>query len=170
MNLHGLLEIQTELNSHCPRFPNKQELLMAIVAECGELAQATKGDWCWWTRNGVPFQNRSRDEIADELADILCFLLVGILLTHHDVLGNNEQAYKTRIQAWESAWASSKPRWMPSSFLAYLIRDSSSYDFVISIASFVRLARSLGFVQEEVEAAYLRKVEVNKQRWEQKAS
>lgn len=158
MKLYELLKIQTELNNHYPRFPNKQELLTAIIAECGELAQAIKGEWCWWTRNGVPFENHSRDEIADELADILYFLLVGILLTHHSVLEDNLPAYQTRTHVWESVWASSKLQYSPSNFLACIIRDSHYHEFVVSIISFVRLAQSLGFAQEDIEAAYLRKL------------
>lgn len=153
MTLQELLEIQKELNSHCDGSPTYEQLEWAIAAELGEFAQARKGDWCWWKRNGKGFESESRDRQLDELADILCFLLTGLLMDNALI------GLDLDCDFWQyGSVFRSKPR--------AVLRHCELGKYDRAIDHFAGFIKENGFTKEEVETAYLKKVEVNKARWE----
>ena len=150
MTLNELLAMQAELNQHCAGRPTKDQLNWAIAAEIGELANATKANWCWWKRNDKAISNESRAEIAAEIADILCFLLTGVL-----------QFQKASKSAWQ--WGCFD---YPIADLSHIERAIGGSSYGLAIVHLGAIAAHLGYSREEIEAAYIAKVEVNRKRWE----
>ncbi len=162
MTLQELLDIQKELNSHLGATPTNEQLCWAIMAELGEFAQSRKGDWCWWKRQGKEFSSESRERQLDELADVLCFLLTGALaekeMNEYFSLssGNWEDRFERPVGDEQTL----------EEILADLLSYAAEMFFRVSICRFATACQHLGFTQAEIETAYLKKVEVNKQRWE----
>jgi dimeric dUTPase (all-alpha-NTP-PPase superfamily) len=150
MQLTRLLEIQHELNQHCDRQPEGDELTWAIAAELGEFAQSRKGDWCWWKRNGEGFTSVDRAIQADEIADLLCFALTSLCLKRKGA---------SLPDAWDIGWRDSET---PIGNIFQLIIVDNPLNQIYAIA---QLAKACGFTQAEIESAYLAKVEENKRRW-----
>jgi dimeric dUTPase (all-alpha-NTP-PPase superfamily) len=157
MKLSELLAIQSELNQHCQGKPKSEEdVLWSIVAEMGEAANARKGAWGWWTKYGKPLQSESRDRQLDEWADVLCFLLTQALMSGVAI----QDAFCGWGQAWSGIPFDSEPVSLRR-FLWFLCRDN----WESTLVCFAELLYSLGYRQEELESAYLKKVAVNKDRW-----
>lgn len=166
MTLQELLDIQKELNSHLEATPTNEQLCWAIMAELGEFAQSRKGDWCWWKRQGKEFSSESRERQLDELADVLCFLLTGAL-AEKEV----SEDFSLSSGNWEGRFQ--KPvddgqtlEEVLSDVFEYATEMLFRVFFRVSICRFATACQHLGFTQAEIETAYLKKVEVNKQRWE----
>jgi dimeric dUTPase (all-alpha-NTP-PPase superfamily) len=153
LNFTDYVEIQSELQNHCERYPSQDELIMAILAELGEFAQSRKGEWCWWKRNGQGFSSEDRERQLDELADIMCFLLVGYLM-------ENDKGEPSRSNPWESLSGISTHEYVNAIFFAIMMGA-----FDRAFGALMLWATHLGYSREEIEQAYLKKVEVNKSRW-----
>ena len=163
MTLHDLLTMQTELQTHSDQQPQTiEQIYLAQMAELGEIVQCVKwgvsGDderpaWAWWHRaSKVPAQ---RDELAGELADLLCFVLLAVL---EDAPPSSDE--------WTEAWQ--KP---------VLLRNGDSSDLYaaawgcvtsVGVEWFVQLCRHFGFTQADIEAAYQAAYDKNVARWADK--
>lgn len=152
MNIEKLLETQLDLNSHCERYPDKHELDLAILAEIGELLQEIKGNWCWWKKYGEGFGVSNPEVIAAELADILCFLLVGFLQhgDRRDDLVFAEASHRLQVQPFS---------------ISFLAQAAMLGDYMLAIECLFFIGNELGINKAELETAYYKKVEINRQRW-----
>jgi hypothetical protein len=167
MKLSELLKTQEKLNQHCPRYPSREELSWALLAELGEFAQSRKGDWCWWNRDGVPFVSEPRDRQLAEIADILCFIFVAILIE-----GDAGEDFERLDRRYEAAWdvVDIFSDWSVARLLNACQQSIENRDPVMGLVEFVRAIARLGYGRGEVEEAYNQKVEVNKERWKAKHS
>ena len=163
MTLLELLENQKELNEHCPRYPFGDELTWALMAEIGELAQAVKGDWCWWKRYGKAFDNQEREAIAAEIADILCFLLTGILHPIDGSMAFVESGLDETRYCWGATLEDLEP--LDHSDLRRLMLEVAAKFYLRARMAFQGVFLMLEFTHEEIEAAYLAKCQVNRDRW-----
>ena len=158
MKLSELLAIQAELNQHCPTPPKSDEnenVLWAIIEELGEVAKARQGEWKWWTKYGQPLQSESRDRQLEECADVLCFLLTRQL---HEVPGLFDIGCDL---IWERAWT--EEIYVSLGFmLSVLVTNGIQGSHLTAYARFLN---SLGYTREELEGAYMAKVQINKDRW-----
>lgn len=154
MKLPEFIAIQTELNEHCQRYPEKDELLWAIIAELGEFANARKGEWAWWLKDGKAPQSESLERQLDEAADILCFLLVGVI--QKECLFGGEHVLESSF---------GKPEKSAGSSLRTTMKFVASEMYMMALCRYVEFLMALGYTREQVESAYMRKVEVNRARW-----
>ena len=148
-----LLTIQRKLNSHLEEKPKRNDdVLWALITELGELGQARKGEWCWWKRYGKTFEARSREAQIEECVDVLHFALTGILQDTSKVSSLHD--------IWQYAWDQTKPVTLSEVLNCYVLPAGG-----IWVTGAVKLAKLCGFTREEIEAAFLAKVQKNKDRW-----
>jgi hypothetical protein len=89
----------------------------------------------------------------DELADIMCFLLVGYLM-------ENPSKKSSRWNPLERLSGVETYEYVNALFLAIMVGA-----FDRAFGALMLWATYLGYSREEIEQAYLKKVEVNKARW-----
>lgn len=166
MDLAELLEIQAELNSHVPGIPSREDWEMALLCEIGELCNSLRdgmpgrAGWVWWKRADRPPSPASREEVLEELADILHFCLVG------RVLGFVHMPVSDLSHLWERGWKES----IGTSLAALLRGLCGTFDNSYLYGFVPQIAKELGFDREELSAAYLAKVVKNRERWKEAES
>lgn len=162
MNLEKLYKMQEELDKYIIKNRNiamsDEELLdktiLALLVEIGELANATR---CFkhWSLKGP----ESKERLLDELADIWHFYLsignqMGLRLTPDDLERGDESLTLifTRIYYWAAN-------------LERFFTDENKHIEYGQVGGWIRILwAKLGFTDEEVEQAYLKKHEENYRR------
>ena len=162
MNLDKLYKMQKELDSYIIKNRNiimsEEELLentiLALLVEVGELANTTRCFKHWSTKGMM-----DKEVVLDELADVLHFYLS---------MGNQSE------MEWSNTWNSKEERVEMSEeqtltdifkkiyYWSTRVYDVMTYQYVGEWI-FV-LAIKLGFTDEEVEQAYLKKHKENYRR------
>jgi dimeric dUTPase (all-alpha-NTP-PPase superfamily) len=153
------LEHQKRLNSYCDRAPAPDELQWAIIAELGEFANSRKGYWAWWKRNDKVIKSGDRSEQLTEAADVMCFLLTGVAMGNES-MGNEffEYCFNEKL----------KPNDLGLSTLVLfqlVFKSIEQLKYADAFYRFLQLLICVGYTREEIDGAYLAKVEVNLQRW-----
>lgn len=172
MKLHELTQLQKALMEHVPRYPQPNELLWAVLAEAGEVAQAAKGGveggeagealpaWAWWKRQDKAFNPSPRESLREEAVDLLHFVLIACLIYE-----SPEEV--TEFDYWSLAWeqqARTSFERAPE-YLAQAVAAVTQQGGVGAVFALVLAMRSLGFAREEVEQAYVEKARTNLERW-----
>lgn len=181
MSFTKLLTIQQELMQITPS-PGCSRLYMATLDELGELAHKLKwgmvdefvgscdfvlvDGWCWWNRDIKPFSKRK--EVLEELADILHFLLTLYLTqwTHWEMFATYLETHVWR-EPKESAKTVPVDSWELGDFcFQKILFGAYNLNSKKMFGGFIDLACSfLGFRLHEVEEAYKKKAQINKERW-----
>ena len=167
MNLDKLYKLQAELDNHILtkhkilEKMTKEELLnntiLALLVEVGELANATRCFKHWSTKGMM-----EKEIVLDELADVLHFYLS---------VGNqvNMRWEKGLTNVEEMEWFKSMNTTTLIHNVYYwavkITSNISIYNYVGD--SIYKLAINLGFTDQEVEQAYLKKHEENYRRQEE---
>jgi len=133
--------------------PTDKEALLAAAAEMGEVLQAIKAHWAWWKRNDKKWTTINRDEVLEELADVLHFLAIFVLKDR-----GVDFKYSSRFE--EAVFMIAERRSLVENILSFL----QSYT-VTAIYRFMVVVTQLGFTKEELYEAYMKKTEVNLKRW-----
>lgn len=136
--------------------PDRDRLLAAIIAECGELAQALKSEWRWWGHEGKEVRECDRDEMLAECADILHFTLAFLI---------DAEMTPQYSCSWEYGWSQAKalqPWAYLINFQSFLATEAPN----LAVTHLAQAFAGLGFTQEEIEAAYLAKADFNQERME----
>ena len=173
MNLEKLYKKQEELDNHIlgkeydrtGKLPDKFMLLdqtiLALLVEIGELANATRCFKHWSTKGPMP------DEIIiDELADVWHFYLsignqLGIRLDEELIMENEE--------IWEYLNSGKTNCFINLYIMASEVgvlgnEDTTIRNYIEFGVLLLGLGELLGFTDEEVEQAYLKKHEENYRR------
>ncbi len=158
MNLEKLYKMQDELDKYIIKNRNivmsDEELLdntiLALLVEVGELANTTR---CFkhWSTKGI----MEKDIVLEELADVLHFYLsIGNQLGEKWMLLDYEKKSLGLIKDFKRLyfWASRKIDYMAYHEIGDVIYNISKH---------------LGFTDEEVEQAYLKKHDENYRRQEE---
>ncbi|MCA1807353.1 MAG: dUTP diphosphatase [Actinobacteria bacterium] len=161
MNLYYYAMQQRTLDSHLSRPPSEDDLVLAIVAELGELANEFKYSedygWAWWPRAGRRFD---REALLGELIDVLHFVLVGYNLVN-DTPKIYHQAMIDEIESLvmlgDGFNLSEKP--------GVIIRSAEMGRYHDCVGAWYNLARSLGFDDEEIDRGFSASVAKNLSRW-----
>lgn len=167
MELNELLEIQRELNSRIEENPSKESWEMALLYEVGELCDSLRDGmistscpgipgWVWWKRADRKPNISSREKVIEELADILHFILCGTIMKFIPYSGGN-----IPVSLWEYGWDSAAQPSLPHVLKNICCCTESTYRY------FPLLAKSLGFSRSEIEEAYTRKAQKNRERWQE---
>ncbi|API81835.1 dUTP diphosphatase [Thermus phage G20c] len=148
-----LYDLQNRLNrDFFALFPDKpkgeREVLMALVAEVGELANELKPLWAWWKPDGKIDQAKALEEAADVLFFALTLDLVRDLVYYNanfssPILPNPPKAFHLLLLALGEAIAGGYP---------------VAPDFLFALTHL--------WDYDTLESAYLRKYEVNLKRIE----
>ena len=161
MKFEELLEKQKVLNEAIGSYPETREKLsFALIEEAGEVARAYRQKWRWWTWNGKAYEF-SREQLIEELNDILKFLLVGILAFAEP----DERT--SAIARWENEWEDVSLRF-DADDIGYLLAQLT-VDFVTgsdgdAVYCLTQICQLLEVSREDIEAAYLKKWGVNQAR------
>lgn len=144
------------------------QILLAFFDEFGETIHSAKSRWCWWKQTQEP---EDREHTLEELADMLHFALLYMLRYVEDSYESlDECAHYTESEEW----------WVSSEIDRNLVNDMSESPARLSHAiselcylpyfGFIlftfRLARYLGFSDQELLDAYDKKNAENYKRME----
>lgn len=132
--------------------PGMLELELAAKVELAEAAQRIKARWAWWRRNDKRFEV-DREGFVEELADVLHFVLAGLLLT--------EARFRVGDLPVGAGRRNGRANGTVSNFVG-VFRESS---FEALFHHLLGLALSEGVGEEEFFEAYMRKSAVNLERW-----
>lgn len=158
MHLQELYAIQKELNERIVAQHQlnskdlKQEKLLALLTEIGELANETRCFKYWSTKAAAP-----RERILEEYVDCLHFILtIGLDNGYEDVTAD----------ASEEELSLDLTSQFINLYLAVneLANVTSKESFHLLLQDFFTLGRRLSFSQEEVKQAYLAKNQQNHRR------
>lgn len=173
MNLEKLYKMQEELDNHIlgneydrtGKLPDKfillDQTILALLVEIGELANATRCFKHWSTKGPM------KDEvIIDELADVWHFYLsignqLGIRLDEELIIANEE--------IWECLNSGKTNSFINLYIMASEVgvlgnEDTTIRNYIEFGVLLLGLGELLGFTDEEVEQAYLKKHEENYKR------
>ncbi len=134
--------------------PTREQLLLALKVETGELLQRVKARWAWWRRNDRRFDRGERAAVLEEIADMMHFVLGAVLLSEED-----------RVYV-ERASCGSKPRYTDRSLVEVANRLFEARAPAALFTATLELAGALGFSPREILEAYLAKSRVNLERWD----
>lgn len=165
MNLDKLYKMQEELDNHILEKHNskmsKEKLLdntiLALLVEVGELANTTRCFKHWSTKGMM-----DKEVVLDELADVIHFYLsignqVGFkvkTIKSHEYLGNMTNLFNFIYR-------------LASGLTNTDIKNVNSHAYYNIGIGIKVLTHLLGFTDEEVEQAYLKKHEENYRRQEE---
>ena len=134
---------------------NKDNLMMAILDEVGELTHELKGDWCWWKKSQAPVD---KEKVLGELVDVWHFILSW--QNHFNKGEEGLRKEKIMIETVKQyVWGLKN---LQKEF-GYVLTDlpccsDSKVEVLIAITEY------LGFTIEDVYKAYCNKNKVNYQR------
>ena len=170
MNLEKLYKMQEELDNYIIKnrniTMNEAELLdktiLALLVEVGELANATRCFKHWSTKGP-----ESKERLLDELADIWHFYLsignqIGIKLDKQLIYENSN--------VWETLDEGKTDNFITLYLMISFIADDiyglyNRDEYYIKLGTFLMgVGEVLGFTDEEVEQAYMKKHEENYRR------
>ena len=158
MNLFHLATEQRQLDAHLEETPDNQELVLAVTAELGELAQEMKQEWCWWPRDNIrPY---SREAVLGELIDVLHFLLLGYNLKNEVPTAYHQAHIQNVVLAGRLDHMTAMSE-LPSDILRMARQNRYEY----ALAAWYDLALSLRFTDQDIYEGYNRSVEKNMRRW-----
>jgi hypothetical protein len=143
MTLDELVQRQKTLNSSCPCYPDGEDLLWDLMVKICDMSNAAN-DLCL----------RSHQDHADEIADILCFLLTGCL---------SEDAAKHPVNPdfWDKAWGCCERQ-----SIGLLVASIGVGAYTAAIMHLVFFANhSFGLTQNEIEEAYHAVSQMNCEVW-----
>ena len=152
---------QRELQDKLEYKPTRGELVVALIAELGEVLNAGKGAWAWWKRDGKPFDT-DKDKLVDELADMLHFALA-IILKDGRIYNDAGELDATPLVSRDTGESKDIPD---------VIRK------IIDAAGSVRYSRRLVYLTydlgkyianvdgDTILTAYFKKADENEKRWE----
>lgn len=176
MNLEKLYKKQEELDKYIMKNRNivmsDEELLdktiLALLVEVGELANATR---CFkhWSLKGP----ESKERLLDELADVWHFYLsignqIGRKFKHLNEKPKNE--IEKVFQMWEKTLNFNRERVMTQILLELYrnttisLNDKQNLKYESMGKGIYLIGKLLGFTNQEVEQAYLKKHEENYKR------
>lgn len=161
--LRDFIEYQKDLNAAMGKYPATPEVLAcAIGEECGEVLKEAREYWRWWSWGNNAVKSVDRAALIGELNDVFKFVLVGLLCFSEEKSEDIEYA----AQVWD------KQVWNAGEFvlsdIGYLLGLMPNM-FICSdggdaILRFTQICVLLGVEKAEIEAAYLKKWQVNKVR------
>lgn len=134
---------------------NKDNLMMAILDEVGELTHELKGDWCWWKKT-QPLVDE--EKVLGELVDIWHFALCQQNICNFGEMTLGSYLQEKEIVDTLLERLKSKRVFLPL-FLTELVRKDC-----YSIETFIAITEYLGFTIEQVYSAYCNKNKINYQR------
>lgn len=172
MTLNELLDMQRELQQHSDAQPESLgQIRIAQMTELGEANQGVKWGmepvskypkWAWWKRaKQIP---ATRSNVLDELADLLCFILLEIIYRREkgEIAAHDHDT-------WGREWLLIKRYGFESEFFvedySQNAIDMLCIDTSHRLEYFVGLCACLGFSQDELEAAYKDAYDKNVARW-----
>jgi len=170
--LQTQMELQEFLKEKQGVEPTPSGIYLAIVAETGELVNSVGSTWKWWKRNDKKLAPVDRERALDELADILHFVLAGFIITFPDPIG--------RLIEDESYYSALNRPILDREVLhvANLLDEAAelffdpflvhTYEMLEELLEVGRALVDPDLTREELVEAYLKKAEVNRQRWEEK--
>lgn len=134
---------------------NKDNLMMAILDEVGELTHELKGDWCWWKKTQPQVDE---EKVLGELVDIWHFVLCEQNICNFGEMTLGSYLQEKEIVDTFLERLKSKRVFLPL-FLTELVRRDC-----YSIETFIAITEYLGFTIEQVYSAYCNKNKINYQR------
>ena len=147
LNWAALLSRQAEVQLRGGlRRPMPDEVAAAYLAEVGELANAAKRDWAWWTKPGD--RPTRREDVLAEAADVLHIWLI-------------DANHRRRAMRGELSPHPRYAREPLATLLARLGRGMTSHTPEVLCA----VVALYGYAPADLAAAYWQKSEVNLRRW-----
>jgi dimeric dUTPase (all-alpha-NTP-PPase superfamily) len=134
---------------------NKDNLMMAILDEVGELTHELKGDWCWWKKTQPQVDE---EKVLGELVDIWHFVLCEQNICNFGEMTLGSYLQEKEIVDTFLERLKSKRVFLPLFLTELVRRDCYSIETLIAITEY------LGFTIEDVNKAYCDKNKVNYQR------
>jgi dimeric dUTPase (all-alpha-NTP-PPase superfamily) len=172
MTLTELLDMQRQLQQQSDAQPETlAQIRIAQMTELGEVNQAIKWGmepvskypkWAWWKRaKQIP---ATRSNVLDELADLLCFILLEIIYRR-----DKGEIATHDHDAWGHEWSlaeryDDEPEFFVEAYGANAL-DVMCIDTSHRLEYFVGLCDCLGFSRDELEAAYKDAYDKNVARW-----
>lgn len=165
MTFDELLEQQEALQDALGTMPQSfAQLQWQLLEEAGEIAREMRTVSRWWSWKGQKRPGLNRERLAEELADMLHFILLGVLVVAEP--GLNRLNVHWRRFADYSCSDPSHSSLNAIDSLTELLFSFYAHDDDLSksLCSFMAAANSLGITREEIERAYLEKVQENLKR------
>ena len=134
---------------------NKDNLMMAILDEVGELTHELKANWCWWKKSQAPVDN---EKVLGELVDIWHF----ILSWQNHFMSGEEGLRKEKVMVEnikQYVWGMKN---IKKEFV-YVLTDLPSFTDS-RVEALIAITEYLGFTIEQVYEAYCGKNKINYQR------
>jgi len=180
MNLQKLFEAQAELDAFIeqqhPTQPGENRLekkVLALLVELGECANEWRG-FKFWSNDQEPRNyckncamtetpHECKNPLLEEYVDVIHFILS---------IGNDLRVKDFGFWVFDSVKS-----WTVENYFNYTFskvvsladslqgeKDCIVYDYYSAIRTLLRLGHKLGFTEEQIEQAYWKKYEINKQR------
>ncbi|MEL7494314.1 MAG: dUTP diphosphatase [Cyanobacteria bacterium J06554_11] len=159
-----LLETQLELQTAVGAWPKTlDDLLAAMIEEAGEVSRERRADWRWWSWKTGNKSIVDRQYLAEEMADVLHFFLIGVLRWKCLQTDGSLSDYANLSYSWqkfEPLGLSDGPSGAITEFLAQVTMGwwNQALDDFIDACYLLEIPRA------ELVSAYLEKVEKNKAR------
>lgn len=158
MTLFELLDMQRESQTHSDTQPETLEQIhLAQLAELGEIVQAVKWGqkpvskypaWAW--SECAEKTPATRSQVADKIADLLCFVLLeGLFLEQQGELDLNEY-----YDYWDIYWEPTRSLSFPFAVTSFFKDGNGRESFEFALFSIVNISKALGFTRDEIEATY----------------
>ena len=134
---------------------NKDNLMMAILDEVGELTHELKGDWCWWKKTQPQVDE---EKVLGELVDIWHFVL-----SWQNNFNGGEEGLLTDDEIMEKV---DDNRWSIEEYGKGIVIKLAdlSYSPLWKVEPLMAITEYLGFTIERVYEAYCGKNKINYQR------
>lgn len=134
---------------------NKDNLMMAILDEVGELTHELKGDWCWWKKTQPQVDE---EKVLGELVDIWHF----ILSWQNHFMSGEEGLRKEKVMVEnikQYVWGMKNIK----KEFGYVLTDLPCFTDS-RVEALIAITEYLGFTVEQVYEAYCDKNKINYQR------
>lgn len=154
-DLHTMLEVQKQLNQeikqtqHLTNAETRDRAHLCIMVELMELCNETRC-FNYWSK-----KQRSSDEvILEEFADVLCFTLTAIFDFHLEPLNLDDHIQKENNLEVTA-------RFLQLTKLYAQLDDAHPTTYFVFLKALFELGFSLGYNLDQINQAYLRKVQKN---------
>ena len=166
--------LQEELHKTQGVSPGVEAAYLAVVAEVGEFLSEVKSQWAWWKREDKTFSTSS-DKALEELADVLHFVLIVILLArgtnpedslrvdYHRYVSQNPSPRVIVLQdraVHELLYLAGALSFVETSF-SYTVNIAELLESVVELGQ----AFSLSVTPKKLLEVYKKKARVNLERW-----
>ncbi|GGI87012.1 dUTP diphosphatase [Deinococcus wulumuqiensis] len=155
LNYGDMLKRQAEIQ-RLGRMPEPQpaRIRVAKLAEVGELTQAAKPDWVWWSKSGAA-KTVDPTEVLAEAADVMHFTLLETL--HCGKPWPESHAHYGQFELENPEVDTPLPE---------LLLALSATDHLVRTGSLLcAIIARYGFTPDDLARAYWEKTEVNLERW-----